>query len=47
MTNKNEKKESEHFKYYLKHDMFLDYLKELKTYREIYSSKEGIISIIL
>ena len=39
--------ESKHFKYYLEHDRFLDFLKAKKTYKEIYSSKEGKLSITL
>lgn len=38
---------SENFEYFLEHDRLLDYLKASKTYREIYSSKEGILSLAL
>ena len=37
----------EDFRYFLEHDRLLDYLKASKTYREIYSSKEGFMSLIL
>lgn len=38
---------SDNFEYYLEHDRFFDFLKASKIYKGIYSSKEGIISLVL
>lgn len=46
MTKKINNK-SKNFEYFLKHDRLLDYLYASKTYQEIYSSKEGILSLTL
>lgn len=44
---KNSGDKSNHSEYYTKHDRFFDFLKASEMYKGIYSSKEGIISLLL